>query len=98
MTDQHVIAEQRNEPGGYGLFDRCMRTRGLGFIPSAGNFLAIDFSRPAEGIFQAMMQQGVIVRPIANYGMPDFLRVTIGSDDENGRFIEVLDRVLHADV
>ena len=44
------------------------------------------------------MQQGVIVRPISNYGMPDFLRVTIGTEDENRRFIEVLDRVMETDV
>ena len=60
--------------------------------------LAINFSRPAQDIFQAMMQQGVIVRPVANYGMPDFLRVTVGSEDENHRFVEVMDRVMAADV
>ena len=75
------------------MIEQCT-SRGLGFIPSAGNFLAIDFSRPAEGLFQSMMQQGVIVRPVSNYGMPNFLRVTVGSNDENRRFIEVLDRVL----
>ncbi len=75
------------------LTDAC-ESRGLSYIPSAGNFLAIDFSRPAQDIFEAMMQQGVIVRPIANYGLPDFLRVTIGTEDENHRFVEVMDRVL----
>jgi len=82
-----------NRAGMAYLIDACNK-RGLGYIPSAGNFLAIDFSRPAQEIFEAMMQQGVIVRPVANYGMPDFLRVTVGLAEENRRFVEVLDRVM----
>lgn len=96
--DQHVKrSREMNQAGMVYLAEAC-RKRGLDFIPSAGNFLAIDFSRPAEGLFQSMMQQGVIVRPISNYGMPDFLRVTVGSEYENRRFIEVLDKVLQTDV
>lgn len=91
---QHVSqSRQMNQAGMTYLIEQCT-SRGLAFIPSAGNFLAIDFSRPAEELFQSMMQQGVIVRPVSNYGMPNFLRVTIGSIEENRRFIEVLDRVL----
>ncbi|MEN8711310.1 MAG: histidinol-phosphate transaminase [Arenicellales bacterium] len=99
LDDDHHVKRSRemNQAGMVYLADAC-KTRGLKYIPSAGNFLAIDFSRPAEGIFKSMMQQGVIVRPISNYGMPDFLRVTIGSEDENRRFIEVLDRVTETDV
>jgi histidinol-phosphate aminotransferase len=70
------------------------RERGLDYIPSAGNFIAIDFGQPAEALFQAMMRQGVIVRPVANYEMPNHLRVTIGSEAENRRFVEVLDEVM----
>lgn len=99
LDDHHHVKQSRemNQNGMAYLIEACEK-RGLDFIPSAGNFLAIDFSRPADGIFQAMMQQGVIVRPIANYGMPNFLRVTVGSENENRRFIEVLDNVLQADV
>ena len=96
--EQHLkLSRQMNETGMAYLIEECNK-RGLGYIPSAGNFLAINFSRPAQDIFQAMMQQGVIVRPVANYGMPDFLRVTVGSEDENHRFVEVMDRVMAADV
>jgi len=91
---EHVSQSRKmNQAGMAYLIDQC-KQRGLDFIPSAGNFLAIDFSRPTQGLFEAMMQLGVIVRPVANYGMPDFLRVTVGSEEENRRFIEVLDKVL----
>ena len=95
--DSHIeLSRKMNQTGMAYLMDAC-QSRGLSYIPSAGNFLAIDFSRPAQDLFAAMMQQGVIVRPIANYGMPNFLRVTIGSEDENQRFIEVMDSVLEAE-
>ncbi|MFW2437964.1 MAG: histidinol-phosphate transaminase [Arenicellales bacterium] len=90
------LSREMNQTGLAYLMDAC-QSRRLSYIPSAGNFLAIDFLRPAQNLFEAMMQQGVIVRPIANYGMPDFLRVTVGSEDENRRFVEVMDGVLAAD-
>ncbi len=94
--DSHIRqSREMNQSGMAYLMDAC-QSRGLSYIPSAGNFLAIDFSRPAQALFEAMMQQGIIVRPVANYGMPNFLRVTVGTDDENRRFIEVMDSVLEA--
>ena len=94
LDDAEHISQSRemNQSGMAYLIEQCVQ-RGLAYIPSAGNFLTIDFSKPAGGLFEAMMQQGVIVRPVANYGMPNFLRVTIGSEEENRRFIDVLDRV-----
>lgn len=69
---------------------------GLGYVPSAGNFVAIDFGRDAAPIYQALLREGVIVRPIANYEMPNHLRVTIGLPAENARFIDALRQVLSA--
>ena len=68
--------------------------RGLPFIPSVGNFITFDVGRNALPVYQALLLQGVIVRPIANYGLPDHLRVTVGTDIENRLFLEALDRVL----
>jgi histidinol-phosphate aminotransferase len=69
-------------------------TLGLGYIPSVGNFLAIDLGRPAAPIDQALLREGVITRPIANYGLPNHLRVTVGLPEENARFLAALARVL----
>ena len=67
---------------------------GLAAIESAANFLAVDTGRSAVDVYDALLREGVIVRPVANYGMPQHLRVTIGSTDENTRFLAALEKVL----
>ncbi len=67
---------------------------GLGFIPSAGNFISVDIQREATPVYEALLYQGVIVRPVASYGMPQHLRITIGLPEENERFITALKTVL----
>lgn len=67
---------------------------GLGYIPSVGNFLTIDLGRPAAAIYQSLLREGCITRPVANYGLPNHLRVTIGLQAENARLLAALERVL----
>jgi histidinol-phosphate aminotransferase len=66
---------------------------GLSWIPSHANFVTFRVGDGA-GIFQSLLKQGVIVRPIGSYGMPEHLRVTIGTAAENQRFLSVLETVL----
>ncbi len=68
--------------------------RGLAYIPSVGNFIAVDMGRPAAPLYEALLREGFIVRPIANYGLPNHLRVTVGTTEENRAFLAALDRVL----
>ncbi len=70
---------------------------GLSWIPSVGNFVSVDLQREAAGINTALLHKGVIVRPVANYEMPNHLRISIGTQAENDFFIKVLQSVL-ADV
>jgi histidinol-phosphate aminotransferase len=67
---------------------------GLSFIPSAGNFICANLARDAMPVYEALLKQGVIVRPIANYDMPQWLRVTVGNEAENLRFIDALGKCL----
>jgi histidinol-phosphate aminotransferase len=67
---------------------------GLSYIESAGNFIAVDVGRPGPEVYQALLREGVIVRPVANYDMPMHLRITIGRTEENERFLAALRRVL----
>ena len=67
---------------------------GLAYIPSAGNFICVDLKKPAQKIYDNLLHEGVIVRPIANYGMPNHLRVTIGLPEENSRFLTALGKIL----
>jgi histidinol-phosphate aminotransferase len=66
---------------------------GLEYIPSFGNFVSFKVKN-AAGVNQRLLAQGVIVRPIANYEMPDYLRVSIGLFSENARFLESLKSAL----
>ncbi len=67
---------------------------GLEFIPSKGNFVCVDFKQFADEIYQALLKAGVIVRPIANYSMPNYLRISVGLESENRKFIDTLAGVL----
>ena len=66
---------------------------GLDYIPSYANFVSFKVHNAAE-VNKQLLQNGVIVRPIANYAMPDYLRVSIGLFSENVRFLEVLKNIL----
>jgi len=67
----------------------------LEYIPSVANFIAFDCGRPAGPVFEALLREGVIVRPLAGYGMPNHLRVSIGLAEENERFLTALQKVLN---
>lgn len=66
---------------------------GLEWIPSSGNFVAFR-AGDAAAVNLGLLKRGVIVRPIAGYGMPEWLRVSIGLSEENTRFIEALRQIL----
>jgi len=66
---------------------------GTGYIRSFGNFVSFKVN-DAAGVYQRLLKLGVIVRPIASYGLPDYLRVTIGLESENARFLESLEQAL----
>ena len=65
----------------------------LEYIPSYGNFVTFKVANAAQ-VFQRLLESGVIVRAIGGYGMPDHLRVSIGLESENARFLESLKRAL----
>jgi histidinol-phosphate aminotransferase len=87
------LSRRLNDEGKEQLM-RGLEQLGIPYIPSGGNFLAIDVSRPARPVYEALLRHGVIVRPIAGYGMPNHLRVTVGLGEENARFLDALGAVL----
>lgn len=66
----------------------------LSFIPAQGNFVTFDTGVDAADVYQKLLEQGVIVRPVAAYGLPRHLRVSIGLEQENSRFLQALKQVL----
>jgi histidinol-phosphate aminotransferase len=65
------------------------RSLKLGFIPSHGNFITIKVGKAAE-VYKRLLRRSVIVRPIAGYGLPEHLRVTVGTAAENEKFLGAL--------
>jgi histidinol-phosphate aminotransferase len=66
---------------------------GLSYIPSYGNFISFRIGG-ATAMYRRLLELGVIVRPIANYDMADYLRVSIGLESENDKFLSVLTQAL----
>lgn len=70
---------------------------GLGWLPSAGNFLCVDLKgRSGRELFQRLLPKGVILRPVDNYGLPGHIRVTLGTERENAIALAALGEVLAA--
>lgn len=73
--------------------EMAFRELSLDFIPSVGNFICVQVD-DGEKVNEALLQEGVIVRPLRPYRMPNHLRVSVGLPEENQQFIDALSRVL----
>jgi len=96
VLDDHAYLEQAIEVNRVGLeqlrdgFGRL----GLDVVPSVANFVAVDTGRDANEVHNALIREGVIVRPIGAYGMPRHLRVSVGLESENRRCLDAMKKVL----
>ena len=79
---------------GMQFLTEAFSSMGLPWIASVGNFVSVDLLREASRINTALLHRGVIVRPVANYEMPNHLRISIGTEAENAFFINTLKAVL----
>lgn len=93
--DDHLFVAESYELNRRGMEQLVagLKRLGLEHIPSHGNFVTFKVA-DAAAINQKLLKQGVIIRPIGGYGLPDWLRVTIGSEPENARFLEALETAL----
>jgi histidinol-phosphate aminotransferase len=74
----------------YGEFERL----GLDYVPSQANFVLVDTELPSPDLYNALLKEGVIVRPMAGYGLKNHIRVTLGMMEENERFMAALKKIL----
>jgi histidinol-phosphate aminotransferase len=90
LADTAYVDESRalNRAGMAQLADGIAKL-GRRMLPSHGNFVIVHVGDAAR-VYQALLKAGVIVRPVANYGLPEWLRVTIGLPAENARFLAAL--------
>jgi len=93
--DDHAFVTESYELNRRGMEQLVagLKRLGLEYIPSYGNFVTFKAGDGAA-VNQKLLQQGVIVRPIGGYGLPQWLRVTIGTEPENARFLEALEKAL----
>lgn len=76
--------------------DTALKGMGLKVLPSQANFVTVDFGRDARAIHQGLLERGIIVRPMASYAMPTFLRITVGTESQNSRFLKALTEIVVA--
>jgi histidinol-phosphate aminotransferase len=87
---EHVNASVTQNSEGKQYLMQALDLAGLTYLPTMANFIAINFRTDARLVYDALLRRGVIVRPVASYAMPHYLRVTIGTDEQNRRFITAL--------
>jgi histidinol-phosphate aminotransferase len=90
---EYLEASRALNRQGMRMLEDGLRALGVSYVPSHANFVLIQVGDAAR-IYRRLLEQGVIVRPVANYALPQHLRVTIGLPDENRRFLSTLETVL----
>ncbi|RUO77633.1 histidinol-phosphate transaminase [Idiomarina seosinensis] len=92
VLDDHDYLQQAvqvNQQGMKQLVEFCQQ-QGYDYIPSYGNFLTIEFGPKAMDIYEKLLHEGIIVRPVGGYQLPNHLRVSIGLKEENQAFIDAM--------
>ena len=92
--ESHIRQSVQVNRDGMKQLTEAFELRGLAFIPSVGNFICVDVGRPASSVYETLYARGIIVRPVANYGFPNHLRITVGTRAHNRHVIEALDEAL----
>jgi len=94
LDDAAFVAEARRmNHEGIGVLSSQLGGLGFEVTPSIGNFVLVDLGRPAGPTYEALLREGIIVRPVANYGLPNHLRITVGLPEQNRRLLEALSRI-----
>ena len=81
------------EAGRHFLYDE-FKNLGIRYVPSRANFILVDVGRSAADIYQKLLRQGVIVRPMTPFGMETALRITVGTPEENRKLVKAMKTVL----
>ncbi|NIT37011.1 MAG: histidinol-phosphate transaminase [candidate division Zixibacteria bacterium] len=92
--DEHLARSREMVAAGREQFYRGLDKLGVKYVPSEANFVLVDLEREARPVFEALMKLGVVVRPMAGWGLPNALRVSVGKAEENDAFLRALAKVL----
>jgi histidinol-phosphate aminotransferase len=92
---EHIARTRAVNHAGMAFYEKELAARGLEFVPSFANFLLVKTGE-GDRVFRDMLKQGVIVRAMSSYKLPEWVRISIGTESQNQRCLEVLDSVLSA--
>jgi histidinol-phosphate aminotransferase len=89
LDTEHQLKTRQITHAGRALLQEAFTRMGLSFVPSYANFVLV---RVGDGkhVFQALLKQGIIIRDMNAYGLPEWIRVSIGTPEQNQRFLEAL--------
>jgi histidinol-phosphate aminotransferase len=87
---EHVAKSVAMNKAGKAFLQASFDDMGLDSIPTMGNFISVNVRQNGKALYEKLLTHGVIVRPVANYAMPEYLRITIGTEQQNQRFIKAL--------
>lgn len=88
--EAHVRSSRLANREGLRQLSEGLQSLGLRTIPSEGNFLLFEIGSRANSILQALLRQGIILRGVAGYGLPEYLRVSVGTAEQNQHFLDAL--------
>ena len=92
--DEHVASTNEVNKVGMVFLEQKFSDLGINFIRSHTNFILIDLQKDPIPVYEGLLKEGVIVRPVGGYGLKTHLRVTVGIEEENVRFIKALKKVV----
>jgi histidinol-phosphate aminotransferase len=91
--DEHVERSRRANREGMLFLEREFTRLGLAYVPSQANFVLVRVGAGGE-VYERLLRRAVIVRPVGGYGFPEHVRVTVGTAEENRRFVGALEGAL----
>jgi len=95
LDDQeHVKKSKEANVRGRAFLEKELTRLNLVWYPSQANFILIDFKKPADSFYEALMKKGFITRPVDNYGLDTCLRITIGTQEQNQELVGNLESIL----
>jgi len=91
---RHIDVSKKNNSEGKKYLYAELDKLGVKYLPTEANFIFINVNSDADRLFVELMRKGVIIRPLTSFGLPGAIRVTVGTPDQNKRFIKALSEVL----
>jgi histidinol-phosphate aminotransferase len=90
---EHLTRTRANNLKGLAFFENAFKDLSLEYVPSAGNFILVKVGE-GQRVCAEMQKMGVIVRPMAGYQLPEWIRISVGTPEENNRCLGTLKQVL----